>query len=670
MPICGVCLQVSSISRKLIVMGLALFLALAGSIPVQAQESGDISQREDLVRQRDVLRLQERIRLRSTQGRWQEVIETANELLKLEPGNVTAILNKDRAESKLASGGTAPGVGTEGPYVDPATVLMTPAPSDTGLGAPPSAGELDPFATAEAGTATAPAAETAPSEPKSREEVLALLMGPGYKEKKKPKFNMYAYFSSLAGLVALVGLVGGGIAWMRGKDMSAAQLAASAPSVGRSVGLEDMPTVHGSQPTVPATSPRGGPTQPGYFEVGGKSTSETTMSGAPAAPAHTGEVMYDAVTDVEAGGGVAYSPGAVHEETRPSAPVAEAPPPIVATPPKSKQEAVVSDPSARKSAESVNLGDLMMSAPESSGIGIDYSETDDPLFTGSQALDVFPTQGTPFEAKSTPAPAPKPAPVPRSSMAEISDSILLGNVEPEPPPAKKKHDSGLEATTDKQAFMPGVAPPIHDLPLAHEKTSTDGFLDAAPPARPAPPPATADDADATGGLTFNSLMFGGAQPALPPAAPKKDASAEDLTNTSFERQYSNVMFGTGAEETSFAPAPPAEAVKGAEEETLVFRNPSSMGSKAFAPATPPPPAEVSADEVTSIEPPKPDVAAAIIGTPKVSMFERQRDAGKEAIAAEDYARAVQCLSVAASLKPSDKEVRELLEEARKKRRGV
>lgn len=55
---------------------------------------------------------------------------------------------------------------------------------------------------------------------------------------------------------------------------------------------------------------------------------------------------------------------------------------------------------------------------------------------------------------------------------------------------------------------------------------------------------------------------------------------------------------------------------------------------------------------------------------KVSMFDRQRDAGKEAMDAGDYAKAVQCLSVAASLKPTDKDVRALLEEARRLRRGA
>lgn len=152
--------------------------------------------------------------------------------------------------------------------------------------------------------------------------------------------------------------------------------------------------------------------------------------------------------------------------------------------------------------------------------------------------------------------------------------------------------------------------------------------------------------------SFNSLMFGSDS-----THGEEPKGTDDLTMNSFNKEFSSVMLGAGAEETK------SGANAGRDEDEHADPNEATL---ALSPSRPPaaPQADTSNEETLVIPAPQPAA-----GSSKASMFERQRDAGKEALHAEDYPRAVHCLSIAASLKPSDKEVRELLEEARRKRQA-
>ncbi len=133
--------------------------------------------------------------------------------------------------------------------------------------------------------------------------------------------------------------------------------------------------------------------------------------------------------------------------------------------------------------------------------------------------------------------------------------------------------------------------------------------------------------------TYHSLMFGEEEEKK---KEKPETDKEELSKSQSDDQFANMMFGSGADET----------VKAEPGETK-------------------PPPDDDPDR-TKLTPPSEGEAKS---EQKTSMFDRQRQTGKEALESGDYARAVQCLSVAASLRPGDQEVRELLDEARKKRRA-
>ncbi len=246
-----------------------------------------------------------------------------------------------------------------------------------------------------------------------------------------------------------------------------------------------------------------------------------------------------------------------------------------------------------------------------------------------------------------------------------------------------------------------------------------------------------------GDLSFNSLMFGSGgeetnakepeSPKSKPEPPKEEKPAEpaakqpepeekkpdDLTLTSFNEQYSNLMFGQGAEETSPGEkkSPYAYETNTNEEKTQVIK--SGQKNEDFEATLGPldrQNVENQEENEATLPLPNPEKIAESHGSQGISqeetmminnkmkspydhsedtraippiqkttaqaakeaessarerqssLFDRQLEAGKQAFEEENYAKAVQCLSVAASLNPRDPEVKELLDQARKKRR--
>lgn len=589
-------LSPTSICRVLAISGaLLLTLVLITPAHLSAQpQSDDASQQTDLSRRRRVLLLQERLRLLYSQGQYEEVVDEARTLLQIDPGDKTAYLLKDLAEQRLAAGDTEPpsqpgnisslppGITLEDTgYQEILDRAPTPAPRPTDAAAP--------------GTEPGEQAAAETDGPKKVDLMTALYGESRGQERAKP-FNMVLFFSTLAGLIAVITLAGGGIVWMRAKDLAPAETAATAASVGRAMPLEDMPTAqHGSQAAQSEM-----PTQPGQYEEQ--------------------EPMHDMVTRPDI---AASSPEEEEEEE-------QQPEPALNT---EQMDALAS--------ETIDAPIQIDKAPqepreEKEGVGsmgIDYSGTDDALFSQSQALDVTATQSSPFDE----------APEERvdDGQPDTSDSVQLDLEEFE---SQSKQQEPEQQATTGDAFAPDIAPPAtepasgialgqeeeKEQPASSEETAfDDDVLDIAPPAG-APGSAGQEK-------SYNSLMFG-MEDEQQPATQDEKEPVEELTTGSFNEQFSDVMFGAGAEETRI-PGEKEEKEEDADE----------------------------MDQTVRIEPPASGGEAS--GTPKPSMFERQRDAGKQALDAKDYARAVQCLSVAASLKPGDKDVRTLLEEARQKRRS-
>jgi hypothetical protein len=312
-----------------------------------------------------------------------------------------------------------------------------------------------------------------------------------------------------------------------------------------------------------------------------------------------------------------------------------------------------------------------------SELGIDYSDTDSPMsassesrMSASQADDIYQTADKAFQRQPEEKIAPEQETVGLggTGLQDAEDTVGLG----------ANDDGGLDISmplppipsqrSEDVAETKPVAPP------EPSKRGDEETIDISRPAKPATPNLAETQVDNPAEMSFNSLMFGADQTAMPGASmagppaeqekPKAPAAEgnEDLTLTTFNRQYSDVMFGSDMEQTK---APP-----GMEQMATPSQGDLEKTAMVNPPAAKPAGGE---DQTVRIEGDgggdqnKTVAVGAAGGGQKMSMFDRQKSAGTEAMEAGDYARAVQCLSVAASLKPGDKEVRALLEEARQKR---
>ncbi|MDX2175163.1 MAG: hypothetical protein SF028_01715 [Candidatus Sumerlaeia bacterium] len=261
----------------------------------------------------------------------------------------------------------------------------------------------------------------------------------------------------------------------------------------------------------------------------------------------------------------------------------------------------------------------------------EFSASTDYDASDSQSQDVIGTKPGGLSSKPGAPPLPPggdiasaqtlafpPMPLEPEAPADSLDLAGFADVAPLPPVAAGDDTLAFAGVDDRA-------------PGEFSSVSLDGF------GSPAPQP-TAEEQDDPNAMSFSSLMF--AETSAPGLSlnPPAPATGDDLSNTQFGAQFADVMMGAGTEE---AKAPEAPAPKAP---------PAQAG-------------EVTGQDATVDLSPKasPDGGAK-------SMFARQYDAGKAAFDQGDFVRAVQCLSVAASLRPTDMEVRSLLDEARKRRR--
>jgi hypothetical protein len=341
---------------------------------------------------------------------------------------------------------------------------------------------------------------------------------------------------------------------------------------------------------------------------------------------------------------------------------------------------------------------LVFDGPEEdevSSLGIDYSSTDEEVYSESQGLDVQKTKGDAL------APSHDETEVEADEGSTVDISLSFGASTPQ-----------YSSTEETKTSLPEDDEVEADAPSS---------LDIGLPMGPEEDQQGASEED----LTYNSLMFGGGD-ATGSQENSREESDEELTQNSFNKEYSNLMFGDGAADTQMPipqnQDPDAEmhdpSTSFGDDDTAIGDASTALGDKDTSLGDPSTalgdkdtslgdsstalgdpdtsmgdpstglgdpdtsmgdPSTSFGDEDTKVSSKKAEqdlektltiTKPAQGSAPKMGMFEKQREAGRLALDEENYGKAVQALSVAASLKPADKEVRAMLDEARKKRRGV
>ncbi len=599
---------------------LALFVfapPLVGPGPLRAQGTEDLSGDTNLESQRQVEALMDRMRALYAQGRYNEAIDVANQVMSADPENKIAFLFKDMSERRLLEGRTSPPV---------VSTLATPSARPT----------------------------PAPIE---------YLPPPVIVPKKRSSFSLKSIKSNpvvltiviVVAVLVVVAIVLGVVVMRRGRDKAIG-------GGGRRDGLTDMPTQKSSLTDLPTRKGLADmPTQKGLADMptarGGVADMQTRQDGGgglygmqePAPPPPTPQPA-PRKAPIETG----MSPLVSDDEVRRPQ---FAPAPALAPPPAAEPAHAASSPES-KSYLNLDLSDSQVSDVEATAHG---------RMAGTSA--------PPF-APSGPSGAPK---------SKESRSMQL-------PPMAPPADIAAQGPPDTQPPPISMAPPVDiggDDPFAapaplFDAGGDDSFA-APPPSSVAPPsgvvsaplimkaaappaPAPADEKTVDPAISFNSLMFGAAPDppsavGLPPAPAKPSAAADEdnMSKTSFNRQFDEVMMGPGTEKTGIA-LDLGPAVEAAKDKTQAVPSPSKKAAAALP--------QQDLDMTVEIEPVTAKPQTAGLGSASSSsMFTRQFDSGKAAFNAGDYSKAVQCLSVAATLRPTDMEVRQLLDEARKRRRG-
>ena len=594
-----------------------LFMGLAVPVVLHAQETPQATPIVERVSN------QERLRRLYAEGKYQEVILLADEVLQGDSMNPSAIFYKDRSEKRIASGDLAP-------------------PSSPGTG-----GIIN---------------EGAPIAPISDTTVAPVPLAP----------RQRGYSPGLGSLISAQMLIMIGISlgvillilamlllW-RSRRSAAAVPLAGANSMSKAAGpMGGIALANPKMAPLPGLSAGSG-RMPAFSGLIGDMP--TARSGSLSAPLP--DMPTNAMGDSNTSGGRL------------------SPDPVTSADPKTRPNSIADQ-------TSVNIGSLdqttnrsnqlpplpaaaavaiegmalnIRKEKEASDLGIDYSETDSPMVQ-SQAADIRETNqplnmtpATAFPQITSPATSAAPARSPYE-MDTFATPLAL------PPAAPAQTPRSIDPRTGFDIAMPATgqfpSAPVRSTQPAPDATSADALsfnsaMFGAPPApTKMPDPGATNDPLAA---SFNSLMFGGDQTKAVPGIPKPSAAqnSDDLTANSFNKEFNNVMFGSGSDETR---APGGK-----------LPVPAALDPFA-APPAPPTAASLGADTLAFAPAGITALPAADASVPKASMFDRQRDAGREAFDKGDFAKAVQCLSVAASLKPGDKEVRDMLEEARKRRRA-
>lgn len=364
-----------------------------------------------------------------------------------------------------------------------------------------------------------------------------------------------------------------------------------------------------------------------------------------------------------------------------------------------------------------------------------------------------------FSGPSAAPPAPVPAsvfpPMPAPSAAGFSDAqpssgtqgLVLPDIFSTGIPSAPSGPAPVESGSISPGAPPpapppsfaspgGPAPLFPPVPAPVAPQPASPFPPAVPfPPMPMPPPPSAFSKDTpsgsqSGDLSLDGLLFSSGQSeaesatvsgrepvaqaggsSLPPSAPPK--GAEDMTATSFGREFDQFMFAAGGGAQDGA----GDATGAAMDQTLGITTPLSspmaegptstenvlnmlVGEAKPTPAPPftPAPNMAATQKITASSLPGapatpfsgsdtiPLVSPALDETVKLpptvrplsqsagsgdeALYQSQRQKGLAAFAAGDLKHAIHYLSVAASLRPDDQEVIQKLQEARRQRRAA
>ncbi|MBI5154457.1 hypothetical protein HZA57_04395 [Candidatus Poribacteria bacterium] len=593
---------------RLILLGAAFLVAVSRFAGAQ----GETAEQDRFAVEREIESTKEKIRQLYAEGQFEEVVKSADHLLTLEPDNKTAILWKDLAERKLLS-----------------------RPSDDaswrGLGASIRASEIprakddvpyeyeSPITVPTPMPAATPAApgggSGTPSSPLTRLSTGGLL----------PRWALLA-IAGVAGAAVLVALV----AWVRlrasrrklDEALSSARSKRDT-SRDRTKSLADMQTAvqEGETREVTGVEPL----------TDALTADEQTMS--------------DEVTDVIKGLNIGPDEESVFEyggvgmpdmDTRGPEPVV---PSLGSFAPSEKEETSPAKADSQYSDVEEVEGDTFRE--------VGSTEIQLPGLGKAEPPKVDSLGSAPLESRG-----PAAAQTGGTTGGASFNSVMFAEDETlkpreEPIPAESGSETKGGASFDSLMF----------------DQEAETRMPGAEPTAKAPDQTSAEDPNA---LSYNSLMFNAADETKmgSTSAPKKSPKDnDDMTNTSFSNEYQNLMFGQGSEETKGVGTPEKapDFLEGSIslDGGLDLAAGEGIGDQTL-PLAPAPSAADEQEVTIKLEPGEAN------RTPD-EMFLHQKTAGLKALGQGDYVRAVQCLSLAATLNPGDAEVGSKLREARKLR---
>ncbi|MCB2154458.1 hypothetical protein KQI84_06200 [bacterium] len=608
-----------------LLLAALLFSSLLPSL-VHAQQA--LGEQDRFARAREIDATKEQIRRLFAEGRYEDVIKFSDQLLTLDPDNPQAVFWKDLAERKLLSSDQPSSIFGDGPSE------VVPEPTQAPM---KTAQQLLNEARMAGGNTLQTPAQQAESRPRST-------------YRSKSTLPMGVIIGLIVGVIVLLAIAI--IAWVMFRN-SRRRLQTALEQVRRTRNLDGDATVH--------DAPTGLADQPTHVTAGGDVETSITQHGVGQPDEPTVSEQTDIMSSLsvgpdeesvfEAGGGVGFPDvPTLHDEFDPEEeqPVEEQPveEPTVDLASGDSQvgdvEEVKGDTFASVSAsdedDSISLGGESEAPAE--------EEAEDPNAMSYNSL-MFTEDETVMPGATPAAKQEQPEPDAEDTSSLSYNSLMFADDETKlpqaPPPEKSEAEAGPEDTSSLSYNSLMFAEDETKMPTADQPTQHHD--------------AGGEDPNA---MSYNSLMFPGDETQMPGAEQSQAKEADDLSKSSFDKEYQNVMFGEGSEETKNL----EKGGGGVDEalfDTIKIDGDIKLDDVSLDETLAQDGGSISGEEVTMQLP----------GTggdsDPAKMFVTQKNAGKQALEKGNFSRAVECLSVAASLRPDDKEVTQMLDEAKRRR---
>ena len=584
-------------------------LILSSLVPSLAPAQAALGEQDRFARAREVDATKEQIRRLFAEGRYEDVIKAADHLLTLDPDNQQAVFWKDLGERKIMTGDTPPSIFAGSGDATPVPMLRAEELIDRSR-----------QNSAASGSAQSPT-QKADSRPRS-----------SYRSRRQ--LPMGVILGLVVGVVVLLAIAI--IAWIMFRS-ARRRLQTALQQVRLSRNLDQEATVHSGgmadQPTHVAGGGEDEQTSVTHHGFGFGQADEQTV-------AEQGDIMSslsvgpDEESRFDAGGGgVGFPDGpTLHEEGEDL--------PLQFSPVEDEKPDFASGESQIGDVQEVE-GDTFASLAtqdEDESISLGGGEPPEEEDENSKSYNSLMFAGDETKLpESAPEEQSQAEPEDASSMSYNSLMFAEETKMPQAPPPEESQAS-LEDTNA----------------LSYNSLMFDGDESKMPQAEQ---PAEAEDPS----MSYNSLMFPGEETVMPDEknTPAKAQQGEDRSSSSAD--YENMMFGEGSEQTKDLEEPvDASLYDTIKIEGGLSLGGISLGDPSIDETIPQDRGSVSGEEVTMQLPGRGD-------SDPQQTFANQKNAGKQALTKGNYSRAVECLSVAASLRPGDQEVSKMLDEAKRKR---